>query len=53
MSSFAIDMGEQNSYTSEAPKGVDLLYSSLKNSNWQLAVDNQPGKPNTAQSYAD
>jgi hypothetical protein len=30
MPSFAIDMGEENSYTPAAPKGVESVQSSLK-----------------------
>jgi hypothetical protein len=44
MTLFALDAGEQNGYTSDAPQGVESARRSLKNSNWQLAVGNQPAR---------
>jgi hypothetical protein len=40
LSLFAIDMGEEKSYTQKAPQGVESARSSLKKCNWQSAVGN-------------
>jgi hypothetical protein len=49
MSEFVLDMGEENSYSSEAPRVCSQQYRSLKI--WQLASSNwQLAKPKLRQS---